>query len=84
MPVKLKEGNYKLEIQSGNFKRSFPVIAYTQKPLPTETDKDIKIGEKIIDIDCTKEGNGFVSDCKTEVNEVKEVGKYRKCGVTIQ
>jgi len=80
IPAKLNEGNYKLEIQLGSFKRSFPVISYVQQPAPIETDKDIKIGEKIVDIDCTKENNGFVSSCKTEVKEVEGIGRYREGG----
>lgn len=80
LPVQLEEGNYRLSIQVGNFRRSFPVIVYTQKPAPVETEKDLEIGEKIMDIDCTKEENGFVSSCKTEVKEVKGIGKYREGG----
>jgi len=80
IPAKLNEGNYRLEVQLGSFKRSFPLIVYNQKSAPPETDKDIKIGEKIVDIDCTKENNGFISSCKTEVKEVKGIGRYREGG----
>jgi len=80
IPAKLNEGNYRLEVQVDSFKRNFPVISYVQKSAPIETDEDIKIGEKIVEIDCTKENNGFVSNCKTEIKNIKGVGKYRECG----
>ena len=80
----LPEGAYRAECTltrgQTQFRRSFPLTVYQQQPVPPVSAAEVKLGERIASIDCTKTDSGYVESCPAPVKTVPGVGSYREAG----
>ncbi len=82
VPVgKLAVGAYRAECvltrPAGRFQRSFPLTVYQQQTAAPASRDDVKLGERVVNIDCTKTGDGFVESGPSRV-ETTPTGTYRE------
>jgi hypothetical protein len=81
---KLPVGAYRVECvltrQATRFQRSFPLTVYQQQPASPASRDDVKLGERIASIDCTKTDDGFVESAPSHVKTVPGLGAYREAG----
>ncbi len=85
LPVgKLAVGAYRAECvltrQAGRFQRSFPLTVYQQLPAAPASHDEVKLGERVVSIDCTKTDDGFVESVPSKVKTAPGVGSYREAG----
>jgi len=85
VPLKsLPVGDYRAECvlarAGSTFQRSFPLTVYRQREAPVPSTQDVRLGERLVSLDCTTEDNGFVASMATEVKTVPGVGSYREAG----
>lgn len=86
LPVgKLPVGAYRAECTltrpPGLFRRSFPLTVYKQQPAPAAAREDVKPGERLVSLDCTRD-EGLLQSAPTAVKTVPGVGSYREAGAS--
>lgn len=84
LPVgRLAQGAYRAEClltrPQGQFRRSFPLTVYQQQPAPAVSREDVKLGERIVSIDCTK-GDGLLESPPSQVKTARGGESYREAG----
>ncbi|MEI6503069.1 MAG: hypothetical protein WCP21_18825, partial [Armatimonadota bacterium] len=87
LPVgKLPVGAYRAEClltrPQGQFRRSFPLTVYEQQAAPVASREDVKLGERLVSVDCTKTDDGFVESTPSAVKAVPGVGSCREAGAS--
>jgi hypothetical protein len=80
----LPEGAYRLECvltaAGARWQRSYPVTVYRQRATPSSSREEVKRGECVASIDCTREDNGFVASGPTQVKALPTGEAYREAG----
>ena len=81
---RLAVGAYRAECTLGGgcspFRRSFPLTVYAPQPAPPVSAAEVKLGQRLVSIDCTEAANGLLESAPSTVKSTPGVGTYREAG----